>query len=111
MKNSLVLPILFLLFLCSFNIQAQKLSASEQKRVNDVFKKGKVAYFKFQVTSMQEVAPLAKIISIDKNQGRVIYAHANKDQFSKFIVKGYPYTIIKYTNPVAKPKTKKAVSK
>jgi hypothetical protein len=51
------------------------------------------------------------IITIDKNEGRIIFAHANKEQFSKFIVKGYPYTIIRNTNPAAKPKTKKAVSK
>lgn len=111
MKNLLTLLILIILFIQSFNIQAQKLTPAEQKRVNDIFKKGKIAYFKFQVTSIQEAKPLVQIITIDKNEGRMIFAHANKEQFSKFIGKGYPYTIIRNTNPAAKPKTKKAVSK
>jgi hypothetical protein len=94
-----------LLFLLGAEISvAQKLTGTQQKKVNELFAKTKVVYFKFPVSSLQEAQPLSKIISIDSNQGKMIFAHANKEAFSKFIVKGYPYTIVK--KPASKTKKK-----
>jgi hypothetical protein len=109
MKKILFLVFLsFTFLLSSYQSKAQKLSVTEQKRVNDIFKKGNTTYFKFPISSRQELLPLSKIITIDRTEGRVVYAHANKDQFSKFIGKGYPYTIVKTTNSATKkPKGKK----
>jgi hypothetical protein len=107
MKKLIVLLLSSFSLLVTFDTNAQKLSPGEQKRVNDIFKKGTVAYFKFPVTSTQEITPLSKMITIDKVQGRMVFAHANKDAFSKFIGKGYAFTIIKMTSPATKPKKKK----
>jgi hypothetical protein len=100
--------ILFLsaLFLGAAAISAQNITPAQQAKINEAFKNGKIAYFKFSVSSMQEVAPLSKIITIEKNQGRIVYAHATKPQFAQFISKGYPYTLIKSTKPAAKIKSK-----
>lgn len=105
MKKIAFLSVLAFLFIHSYEIKAQKLSQTEQRKVNEAFKKGTVVYFKFQVTSQQELPPLSKIISIERTQGKTVFAKANKAQFSKFIVKGYPYTITKTLNPRAKPKS------
>ncbi|MCE3279460.1 MAG: hypothetical protein K0S44_1651 [Bacteroidetes bacterium] len=107
MKKTLCLILLSFFCFLSQEAVAQKLSAKEQKKVNDIFKKGKTAYFKFPVSSVQEVKPLSQIITVDRMEGKMCFAHANKDAFSKFIVKGYPYTIIKVTNSGTKPKSKK----
>jgi hypothetical protein len=107
MKKTLILLMISLLLVSSHEIKAQKLNASEQKRVDEVFKKGQMAYFKFPISSTQEIPPLTKIITVDKKEGRMVFAHTNKEGFSKFILKGYPYTIIKVTSPPAKTKKKK----
>ena len=88
--------IFFLSLFISFglNSSAQKLSADQQKKVNALFEKRKVVYFTFPVNSMQEIAPLAKMITIDGNKGATVNAHATKDQFSKFIVKNYAYKVV-----------------
>lgn len=92
--------LLLFLFLLPGMMFAQKLSGDQQKKVNALFAKKKVVYFKFPVSSMQEATALAKVISIDGNKGIMINAHATKEQFSKFIVKNYAYTIV--PGPAAK---------
>jgi hypothetical protein len=104
MKNFLIL---FMLLSASIG-NAQQLSKAQQIKVNEALKSGKTVYFKFRVSSIQEIGPLAKIITVERNQGSEVYAHANKAQFSQFIVKGYPYTIIKNTKPATKVKPKTA---
>ncbi|HEX8515197.1 MAG TPA: hypothetical protein VF868_03285 [Bacteroidia bacterium] len=104
MKKLFLLIISLCLFLVN-NTIAQKLNPSEQKRVNEAFKKGKMVHFKFTISSTQEILPLTKFITVEKSQGKMVFARADKEGFSKFILKGYPYTIIKNSNPVAK-KTK-----
>ncbi|MDF2437756.1 MAG: hypothetical protein K0Q95_2132 [Bacteroidota bacterium] len=105
---ALLLPALFLI---TSALHAQKLSPTQQAQVNEAFKNSKTARFKFRVSSMQEVAPLAKIISIEKNQGSEIYAHVTKAQFSQFITKAYPYTLIKNPKPATKVKLKAPAKK
>lgn len=92
-------------FYSTFLVNAQNLNAIQQKKVDDIFKKGAVVYFKFPVNSVQEVTPLSKDIKVDKMQGSMVFAHATKDQFSKFIVKNYPYTVLSYGKSTAKAKT------
>ena len=112
MKNLLLtLSFLFFFSLPEYS-SAQKLSAAQQKKVNDLFAKRSVVYFKFQVNSVQEAQGLSKTISIDGMKGTSVSAHATKDQFSKFIVKNFVYTVdppkkavVKATGK-AKPKPK-----
>jgi len=106
--NKFIYTCFLFLFAFAFSF-AQKLNPTQQKKVDEIFKKGSVVYFKFPVSSAQEVTPIAKEISVDKMVGTMVFAHATKDQFSKFIVRNYPYTIERYgksTNAKATTKAK-----
>jgi len=106
MKRIAIIVLCFSSLFFSAEIYAQKLSPVQQNKVNDVFKNKTVVYFKFPVSSMQEASGLSKIIKIDSNKGNMIFAHATKDQFSKFIAKNYAYTVIPHSAPKAKVKVK-----
>jgi hypothetical protein len=82
--------------------QAQKLSAVQTQKVNELFKSRSVVHFKFTVNSTQEIAALAKVISIDKGQGKTVFAHADKKQFSHFITKNYAYTVVQSPRKIKK---------
>jgi hypothetical protein len=101
---------LFFLFIFSMliseGLSAQKITQAQEKKVDDLFKNKQVVYFKFPVSSMQEIGPLTKIISIDGNKSTMVQAHATKEQFKGFIVKNYPYTIEPNPKPKAKPGAK-----
>jgi hypothetical protein len=92
----------------SVSINAQQISPTQQKKVNDLYKNASIVYFQVVVSSSQEIAALAKIVSVDGAKGTTVRAHATKDQFTKFIVKNYPYTVMP-TPPGkgGKPATKK----
>ena len=107
MKKNILFFVFITAFVFSIEATAQKLSPTQEKKVNEIFKSKKVAYFKFPVTSMQEIAPLTKMISIDGNKGSMVMAHATKEQFKKFIVRNYAYTIVPNPKPKGKPKPKK----
>ncbi len=92
-KSSLLIA--FIAFFIFSSSHAQQMSAAQQKKVNDLFKSTKVLYFEFVVASSQEIGGLAKIVSVDGAKGTKVRAHATKEQFSKFIVKNYPYTVMK----------------
>jgi hypothetical protein len=101
MKKILILT--FALFLTgSIEMNAQKLSVSQQKKVDQLFSKQKVVYFSFMVNSMQQIPGLAKIVTVEKTKGNTVFAHADKEQFSKFMEGNYAYTVIPHAS--AKPK-------
>jgi hypothetical protein len=102
MKKFLFVLVSLATLMSSANMNAQKLSVSQQKKVDQLFKSQKVVYFSFMVNSMQQVAGLAKIVSVEKTKGATVYAHADKDQFSKFMEGNYAYTVIPHASP--KPK-------
>ena len=102
MKKILFLLISASLLLGSFNMNAQKLSVSQQKKVDQLFKSQKVVYFSFMVNSMQQIAGMAKIVSVERTKGATVYAHADKAQFSKFMEGNYAYTVIPHASPKAK---------
>jgi hypothetical protein len=104
-KTPLFLTFIFTLFI-SLVVSAQKITPAQEKKVDDIFKNKQVVYFKFPVSSMQEIGPLTKIISIDGNKSTMVQAHATKDQFKGFIVKNYPYTIEPNPKPKGKPGAK-----
>jgi hypothetical protein len=102
--------IFFISSFLSVSVNAQQISPTQQKKVNDLYKNASVVYFEFVVASSQEIAPLAKIVTVDGAQGIKVRAHATKDQFEKFIVKNYAYTVMKTPpgkggKPVTKKKT------
>ena len=109
MKKQIALSFFFFVCILSSFVNAQSLSVDQQKKVNAIFSKGSVVYFKFPVSSAQEVTPISKEIKVDKMVGTMVFAHATKDEFSKFIVRNYPYTVERYeksaTSTKAKPKS------
>ncbi|HET6226808.1 MAG TPA: hypothetical protein VFF27_11055 [Bacteroidia bacterium] len=94
MKRVVVLSSFIFLFVFSFSMQAQNMTAAQKKTVDNLFKGKQVIYFEAVITSMQEAVALKPVISIDGAKGTTIRAHATKEQFSKFIVKNYKYTVI-----------------
>ena len=108
MKKKIFLTLVLLIAFFS-GINAQQLTYPQQQKVNQLFKKSNVVYFKFAVRSMQEIPHFSKILSVDKTTGITIFAHANKQQFSNFIKKNMAYTVLptpKTKKPAAtKPKT------
>ena len=93
-------------FIFSNDTNAQQLTPPQQATVNKLFKTSDVVYYKFKVHSMSEIPQFSKIMSIDKQDGGTLYAHANKAQFSQFIRINYAYTVIPHG--AAKKKTTKA---
>ncbi len=106
MKKHLNILVSIALLLCSSNMSAQKLSVSQQKKVDQLFSKQKIVYFSFMVNSMQQIAGIAKIVSVDKTKGATVYAHADKAQFSKFMEGNYAYTVIPHAAPKKKTTAK-----
>lgn len=111
MKRTVALFSFFTLFILSVSTNAQQISAVQQKKVDDLYKKASVVYFQFVVTSSQEIAPLAKIVSVDGVKATTVRAHATKDQFTKFIVKNYAYTVLPQKGTAKKPVKKKPATK
>jgi hypothetical protein len=83
-----------------FSYAAQTITSSQKEKVEQLFKKDSVVKFTFTVHSVQEISPLSKMVAVDGTKGNLVYAHANKDQFSKFIVKNISYQV---EEPVKKP--------
>ena len=106
MKKIFSLITIAIFFVFSNELTAQQLTPPQQTTVNKLFKSNDLAYFKFKVHSMSEIAQFAKTLSIDKQEGALLYVHATKAQFSQFIRINYAYTVIPHT--AAKKKTTKA---
>lgn len=111
MKRLIAVLTFSILSFFSVSINAQPISPAQQKKVDALYKNASVVYFQFNVRSSQEIPPMAKIISVDAARATMVRAHATKDQFSKFIVYNYAYTVMP-TPPgkggkSAKPGTKK----
>ncbi len=65
---------------------------------NSVFAGKKEVYFKFNIASRLEILTLTRIISIDNvTSNNVVYAYANKKEFTQFLDLNYQYTLL--TNP------------
>jgi hypothetical protein len=103
--------LLFSFFILSVSVKAQQMSPAQKKKVDDLFKNKSVLYFEFVVSSSQEIGSIAKIVSVDGAKGTKGRAHATKDQFSKFIVKNYPYTVLPTPAGKAKPGGKSKTTK
>ena len=65
-----------------------------QKIDKDYFKENPETYFKFSVSSRDELKTLSKIISIDNVDGNIVYAYASEQEFAEFEKLNYPYTIL-----------------
>ena len=101
-KHNFLLLGLFFLMLSTI-ASAQQLPYAQQQKVDQLFKKSSVVYFKFTVRSMQEVSQFNKVLSVDKAQGATVFAHANKPQFTNFMKMNYAYKVL--PSPQQKKKT------
>lgn len=108
MKKIFSLIVITIFFLVSKESIAQQLTPPQQTAVNKLFKTSDVVYYKFKVHSLSEIPQFAKTMSIDKQDGATVSAHATKAQFSQFIRINYAYTVL--PSPGAKKKTTKTTS-
>ncbi len=110
MKKSLSLLFVFSMLFFSIELTAQTITKQQQKTVNQLFKKHGEVYFKFNITSREEIKTLTKIISIDNVKNNEVFAYANKSGFEKFIVLNYQYTILPPPSSLNKVKMGKGKS-
>ncbi|MCX6296434.1 MAG: M14 family zinc carboxypeptidase, partial [Bacteroidetes bacterium] len=106
MKN-LFLSLFCLLFLSSFS---QTLTKSQEKTVNKLFKNKTEVYFTFPIADKSEISVLTTIISIDNVKDGKVWAYANNQEFRKFLLLNYAYTILPNPGSVEKHKTKRVSS-
>ncbi len=110
MKQLFTLFIAFSTLCFSVETSAQTPTVKQQKKVDKLFKKRGEVYFKFNISSRAEITTLTKIISIDNVKNNEVFAYANKDGFSKFIVLNYSYTVLPNPNTLHKVKMGKKKS-
>ncbi|MCK9423261.1 MAG: T9SS type A sorting domain-containing protein [Bacteroidales bacterium] len=82
-----------LLFFVSVNPYSRAQNSVFPKVDNLFMERGEV-YFKFSVTSPDEINSLTHIISIDKVNGNEVFAYANKKGFIQFRKSNHPYKIL-----------------
>ncbi len=78
---------LIALFVLSVSLFAQSVD-------DQYFEKNGEVYFRFPVFNKTELQEITKIISIDKFDGKMVTAYANKDQFRKFQKTGYKVEVL-----------------
>ena len=78
---------LIALFVLSVSLFAQSVD-------DQYFEKNGEVYFRFPVFNKLELQEITKIISIDKFDGKMVTAYANKDQFRKFQKTGYKVEVL-----------------
>ena len=61
-------------------------------------------YFKFEITSRDELDKLTKTISIDNVITHTVYAYANDEQFNYFKTLGYDYIILPKPGSLISPR-------
>ncbi len=109
MKFKSIFYLFFLsLFISGFAF-AQNTKISNQKLLNKIFEKEGETYFKFNISSKNEINILTKIISIDNVKNNVVYAYANSKEFEKFLQLNYKYTILPHPGFKFKPKMRDKV--
>lgn len=77
-----------------FAILAWNASAQQPLNPDDVFTKFGEVYFTFEITDVQSIHTLTKIISIDNVKGTMVWAYANKNEFSAFKKTGLKYNLL-----------------
>ncbi len=98
-KNAFIL-----LMVGIFNVGLLSGYAQQQSNIEDLFE-GKVeVYFSFKTDDIKVLSALTRTISIDNYQDGVVYAYANKNEFSRFLKEGYEYQILPSPGSLINPK-------
>lgn len=104
--NKFVFIIISIAFLINLEMKAQEISSYEsQKSIIESYftNKGEI-YFKFFVTSKNEINFLTKIISIDNVNGYEVYAYANREELNNFIKYNYRFEVLPHPGDVEEPR-------
>lgn len=103
--------VFFILF-CAVSVfcSAQTITKQQEKKVNKLFKHKTELYFTFQIADKNEITMLTRIISIDNVKSNQVWAYANKNEFKKFIVLNYKYTVLPSPGSLMNIKTKNSSS-
>ena len=88
----LFVNIIFLLLLCDLNSQLT-VNASD-RNIDALFEQRGELYFVFAISDRDEIKTLTKIISIDNVKGNLVFAYANKRDFTQFCSLGYTFEIL-----------------
>ncbi|NTW31500.1 MAG: T9SS type A sorting domain-containing protein [Bacteroidetes bacterium] len=91
--KSKIFVLIALLSAILFNISfSQK---TNNNLADSIFGKKKEVYFKFKISSKNEIGMLTKLISIDKvAKNKEVFAYANKKEFKLFLLHNYDYQIL-----------------
>lgn len=98
----------FYLFICFFLSSLIIASAQELSSpiADSIFAGKKEVYFKFNISSKQEIETVTRIVSIDKVIAEnVVFAYANKKEFVKFMQLGYDYSLLTHPGDLIKNPT------
>lgn len=92
----MIIRIITFILLVSFLPFQQLFSQNrtEIEKANEYLKRKHEVYFKFNITSKDEIKTLTKIISIDNVINNVVYAYANSREFKKFLELNYTFTVL-----------------
>ncbi|NVO04177.1 MAG: PKD domain-containing protein, partial [Bacteroidetes bacterium] len=71
--------------------------------------KGEI-YFKFNVNSSQELETITNTVSIDNFKNNVVWAYANRNEFSNFLQLNYPYILLPHPGFNPNPNMRSAVN-
>lgn len=85
---------LFILFFLLFVNSYSRAHLSVFPKFDTLFRERGEVYFKFTVTSPDEINSFTHFISIDKVNGNEVYAYVNKKGFIQFLKGNHPFTIL-----------------
>ncbi len=77
--------------------------------IDSIFKKRGEIYFKTFINSRVEINKLTRIISIDRVKKKIVFAYANKKEFTEFLKLKYKFTILTSPGKLRKPRMLKSI--
>ncbi|MBZ0203132.1 MAG: T9SS type A sorting domain-containing protein [Ignavibacteria bacterium] len=97
--KKLILVLFVVIISYPYSTNTQDLPAEKQKAQVYLLSKGEV-YFSFEVFDKARINELSNVISIDNVDGHLVFAYANKDEFSKFLNYSIPFKVLPHPGDV-----------
>lgn len=93
MKRLVIVSLVVLLFGEGFLIFSQQ-DMREYNKAMEYLDNGGEVYFTFGIDKISHISQLTKILSIDKVNGSIVHAYANRDGFNNFLKLGFFYEVL-----------------
>ncbi len=107
MKKYLIIIILIFIVL-KYDLKSQTATSLPQY-ISDIFAERVEVYFKFNISTKNELDYFSQIISVSHISGNEVYAYANKNEFQKFLNFQKPYTVLPAPSTLINPTMKENV--